>query len=101
MKRYVSLGISKVGYDKKKRRIVKAEAYEIGNGNIRTRREMQRGQLVDLARLGLSIATIRIKNGCDFDILEAVEPVQMRGNVYLRVKGGEEFGDDLGKLPSL
>ena len=101
MKRYVSLGISKVRYDEKKRKIVKTEAYEIGNGNIRIRREMERRQLVDFAKFGVLIATIRIKNGYDFDILEAVEPVQIRGNIYLRVNGGEEAGDDLGEIPRL
>ena len=101
MKRWINLGISKVRYDDKRGRIVKAEVYELNNGNLATSRIWPREDLVDSAALGLSIATIRIKTGYDFDILEAVEPVQLLGNVYLRVKGDEEPRDDLGELPSL
>jgi hypothetical protein len=100
MKRYVSLGISKVRYDDKGRRIFKAEVYEINNMSLATRRIWSRENLVDSAELGLTIATIRIKDGYDFDILDAVEPVRLHGKVYLRVKGGEEPRDDLGELPS-
>lgn len=98
MKRWINFGISKVRYDDKGRKIVKAEVYELNNGNLATRRIRPREHLVDSVELGLSIATIRIKTGYDFDILEAVEPVQLHGNVYLRVKGDEEPCDDLGSL---
>ena len=101
MNRWINLGISNVRYDDKGRKIVKAEVYELNNGNLATRRIWPRENLVDSAELGLSIATIRIKTGYDFDILKTVEPVQLHGNVYLRVEGDEEPRDDLGELPPL
>lgn len=101
MKRWINLGISKARYDNKERKIIKAEVYELNNGNLAARSIWSRENLVDSAELGLAIATIRTKAGYDFDILKAVEPVRINGNVYLRVAGDEEPRDDLGELPPL
>jgi hypothetical protein len=101
VKRYVSFGISKARYDESRTRLVKAEIYKIRNGNLGIRKVMQRGQLMDVARLGLTVATIRVRDICSFDLIEAVELVKTTEGTFLSVAGNLKSRDDLGELPLL
>lgn len=101
MKRYASLGISKARYDDSRTRIVKVEAYEIRSGNLGTRMMMPREQLVDAVRIGPSVTTIHVRDGCFFDLLDSVTLVETEDGTLLRAGDERDSRDDLGELPQL